>query len=69
MIGRILGHYRVVEQVGSGGTVPKNQHEACAVLKVNVKAGEEFEWITTNADSCDIHIIDDHPWIRTATTL
>jgi hypothetical protein len=28
---------------------------------VYVTAGEEFEWISTKADSCDIHIIDDHP--------
>ena len=40
--------------------MPKKQHNSCRELEVQLKVGEEFEWITA-AEYCDIHILDDHP--------
>ena len=41
--------------------MPRKQHEACAELVVNLNVGEEFDWVTTTSEYCDIHILDDHP--------
>jgi hypothetical protein len=41
--------------------MPRKQHDGCAEDPVIVAVGEQFEWITTCDEYCDIHIIDDNP--------